>query len=763
MSLPHRLSMVIQKSHSLGDILNQTVQLVAEEMQTDVASIYLLDPHTHKLELRATHGLAQEALGKVSLESGEGLTGIVVEQLRSLAVEDAAAHPGYRYFPETQEEEFHSFLGVPLAIRARPVGALVVQTREERTYSEHDVHTLTTIAAQLVGIVENARLIDALDRGHEGANYLVEVREWQSGTWKGSKPLASGEVVLDGTAIAPGIAIGSALVCGSGDVHLDLLDRPFEGADTERSYVKEAFRKTLEEVSKLQVAARRETDDEHALIFSSHLLLLNDPVIHERIERSIAEGIAAPIAVYAALEQFAAKLRGVTDPYLQERVEDIIDLRTRLVSHLASGVADESTKADKIVVSTGLAPSLVVELKAEGARGLITVHGGSTSHGALLARSLGIPAVSGLDSALGSISTGSTLIVDGDTGKVILSPTATTLRDYEKKLERVTAERSIALKFSHVPARTQDGSRVRVLANISLTADLKMARDHGAEGVGLFRTEFPFLVREGIPDEEEQARTYTKVFDYFDDVWFRLLDLGGDKLMPGNTLQADRNPFRGYRSLRLLLRHPEILQRQVRAFARAADGQRLQILIPMVGSLTELRRTKELIFDALQDAPVERPPRLGAMIEVPGAVEIISDIVSEVDYLSIGSNDLTQFYLAVDRENEKAASDDDPYHPAVLRAIDRVIGAAADRGVAVSLCGEIASVPTLALLLVALGIDALSVAPGAIPETKRLLASSDVRPLKKDAKAILERGVAAEIKAALAAHLPDDFLTSPLE
>lgn len=758
MNIPHSLSLVIQRSHSLSEILDSAVRLIAREMGMDVCSIYLLDPTDQQLRLTATHGLDKSSLGKVTMRLGEGLTGRVVKELRSLAVEDASSHPGYLYFPETREEQFHSYLGVPMAIRNRPVGAIVVQTRDRRNYEVDEIQTLSTISAQLVGVVENARLIDALDRGREGIRYLREARMWQAGGRPTSGERAE-DLVFQGCAASPGIAIGTAVLRGAQDITIESFERPLLSENEERQLAQGAFEKTRAEIAAIQAAAELEIDEEHALIFTSHLLLLNDTTVHEQIEKRIRNRAPAHSAIFETLEGFASRLRQVPDPYIQERMEDIYDLRSRLLSHLGQSETRSGGMGDRIVVTQGIAPSLVVELKAQGARGIITARGGPTSHGVLLARSMGIPAVTGVADAVSTIQSGDMLILDAESGKVILAPSRATLGGYEAKLGELAAMRNAALKFRDLPARTRDGRRIELQANISVTADLAAARENSAEGIGLYRTEFPFLIREEFPTRAEQVRIYRRVYDYYPDgpVRFRLLDLGGDKLLPGSTLQADRDPFRGYRSLRLLLDHPDILATQVEAFIEAAGPRPVEIIIPMVTSMPELRRALTLVREAVDRASGSFEPavRIGAMIEVPAAVELAGSIAAEVDFLSIGSNDLIQYTLAADRENEKASTEDDPYHPAVLRSIRRVVEAGHSRGATVTLCGELAGRRRLALALVAMNIDALSLAPGAIPELKRLFASSTIGPLSESLDEILALDTSSEIRVALERFVPE--------
>ena len=760
-NIVHSMGFVIQRAHTLEELLESAVELVATEMGTDVCSIYLLDPEDHQLRLMATYGLDRAALGQVALQMGEGITGHVVDELRSIAVENASSHPGYLYFPETKEEQFQSYLGVPLAIRNRPVGALVVQTRETRTYTVDETLTLGSIAAQLAGVVENARLIDALNQGRRAEKYFEELRNWHSRGRR--RPQGKVEdFVLEGGAASPGIAIGPVLKRGLEETNPSHVKLTFRGEAEERDRLTAALEKTRKEILAIQEAAEREVDEEHALVFSSHLLLLNDPVLMERIESGIRASQPAEKAAYDALESFVTKLQGVADPYIRERREDIWDLRGRLVGHLQSASPDDASAAGKIVLARTIAASLVVELKAQGAIGIIAEQGGPTSHGALLARSMGIPAVTGIENLADLVGQSPCVVLDGQSGKVICAPTPATLERYERVAQEDASSRQLDLPFCPLPARSKDGVRVVLQANIGVSADLVVARDSGAEGVGLYRTEFPFMIREDFPTRDEQTRIYGKAFEYFPEspVCFRLLDLGGDKILAGNALNVDVNPFQGYRSARVLLNDPIIIRDQVQAFLLAAEGRPVSVLIPMVSTLAELRGVLACIHGAVDDLRPTAPqaaktPRVGVMIEVPAAVELAGSLAKSVDFLSIGSNDLIQYTLAASRESASDSAQASPYHPAVLRMIRRTILAGHRENTPVSLCGELAGRPKLTLALVAMGIDSLSLSPGSIPQLKRLLASTTIQPLVENIDQILELAEPEEIQNALAEYVPE--------
>jgi phosphotransferase system, enzyme I, PtsP len=428
------------------------------------------------------------------------------------------------------------------------------------------------------------------------------------------------------------------------------------------------------------------------------------------------------------------------------------DLRSRLLDHIIGGGRERF--GSRIVISRRIPPSLVVELKTEGAQALVTETGGVTSHGVLLARAMSIPVVTGIADLLAVLRPDEPLIVDGTKGLVVVRPTPETVAHYEAKRRRLDRARTEYAKYRHVLASTADGVRVTVNANVGVASDLVVARENGAEGVGLYRTEFPFIVRDTFPTRAEQERIYAKAYELFPDgaINFRILDLGGDKFVTSGSMAPARSAFHGYRSLRVLFDHPEVLRDQVQALAVAAGARPLRILIPMITSMDELRRVRQLIEQALAgiDEPIaQRAPLIGAMIEVPAAVELAQEIAREVDYLSIGTNDLMQYALVVDREDSRMARLSDPYHPAILRMIARVANAARAAGKPLGVCGEIAARPDLALAMVALGVDSLSVVPTAIPELKQALAGARLEPMQQAIGSIICLSDATSLAAAL--------------
>jgi phosphotransferase system enzyme I (PtsP) len=734
MNISQHLAKTVERTHSLAQILDAAVTVVTRQMRCGACSAFLLDPGERQPVLWAGF---REAPADSDAFAPE-----VAQELASQAVSRMAS--------EAREEPGRSLLAMPMVLRGRAVGAIVLESAGGHVFSAEEVDTLESAAAQLVGIVVNARLIEGLDRGENPALLLL-----------GAGPLrperARGEMVVQGTAACPGVGIGAAAFRGVHDLSPDVRGIPSRGVEVEKARLRDALVKTRNDITKLQSAAAHDIDEEHALIFSSHLLLMNDPALLDRMDRALASGVSAPAAINDALKELEDLLGAVPDAYLQERVDDIDDLRGRLLNHVLDA-GGRAKHGGRILVTKRIPPSLVVELKAERAQGIVTEVGGATSHGALLARALGIPAVTGVADLLDKVQIGDEVIVDGEAGKVILRPDPETLAAYREVVQRAARLRTQHAKYRHRPLETADGVRVGMLANIAVASDLATARDNGAEGVGLYRTEFPFIVREQFPTREEQVRIYRKAYDAFPEgpINFRVLDLGGDKFLPGCSLGMQRGAFHGYRGIRVLFDYPHILQDQVQAFAIAAAGRPLSILIPMVTSMEELRRIRELIAEALGALPggeVRRAPSLGAMIEAPAAVEIAPDLAKEVDYLSIGTNDLVQYALVVDREDSRMSSPRDAYHPSILRMVRRTVLAAHAAGKPVSVCGEMAARSDLAAALVALGVDALSVVPRVIPELKQAFAGIEMRSLAEAMDGVLACSDARTLEAALSEHL----------
>jgi phosphotransferase system enzyme I (PtsP) len=733
-----RLSQIVERSGSFQEVLEAAAEAIASEVRAAVCAIYLEDRGRDCLGLRARFGDAP---------SPSAIMG---------ALKELDGKPLPIALPP--ERDGATRITVPLVGRGHIFGAVFVQGSDGHPISAHRRRALNAMAKQLVDIVGVARLMAAVQR--------ADSAERPASPTAPPEPPEQGELVLQGTPASPGIAIGAAAFRRGFPPDLILADGPFQGEAIERARVRDAFQKTSNDIARVEAAADSQLGEEHAMIFGAHLLILSDLTLKARIEQDIASGLTAALATDAAMRNLERRLREAPDPYIRQRADDLDDLRSRLLSHLLSADQPDSVAA-QVVVASLVSPSLVVEMRAQRARGFVSEAGGPTSHAALLARTFEIPAVTGVSGLLKHLSAGDTLIVDGQSGEVVVRPSQKTRARYDALAQERARRRTSFAKYRDKPAETADGVRVTIQANVALGIDLALALENGAEGIGLYRTEFAFIVRDRFPDRDEQVHLYRKAYDLFEGrpIAFRVLDLSGDKFIAGSGISAEPNAFHGYRSIRVLFDYPHVLRDQVQAFAIAAGHRPLRVLVPMVSSLDELRRVKRLIGEALQDlgaTGAQRAPEIGAMIEVPAAVELAAEIAAEVDFLSIGTNDLIQYSLVIDRDDARIASPRDAYHPAILRMIQRVVHAAHAAGKPVAVCGEAASRPDFAVALVALGVDGLSATPQAIPELKQALAAVHVRLLASLMPSVLACSDARAVELSLRQALPGELFALDL-
>jgi len=756
---------LILHSHDLDETLRNVADLVARRAGTDVCSIYLVAEDGETLVLRASHGLAKKAIGKVSLKAGEGLTGLVVRERRIVAVREPQEHPLYRYFKETGEERFHSFFGVPLFDRGEPVGALVLQTREPRDFTAVETGALSSIAYQVAAIVVNARLLDTVRRSEDAARrYAGELERLRRGggpaTDAGQGP--GREQLLRGTGTSPGFVLGSA----------NLMDEQQHSAEaatvTPADPTGELARldKALEETRiqtillEQQVAGRLAESD--AGIFHTHLMVLEDRGFLEKLRREITSGHGAATAVKLAVAEYLEAFGRMEDPYLRERAADIRDIGRRIIAHLAGrGTPDPALAAEGILVAAEMLPSDMAALDPARVRGIITERGEPTSHAAIMARSLGIPALMGVKGALRAISQGDRLILDANSGCVYINPGAVVAAEYRRLGEEHRRESDRLDGMRDLPAVSLDGVRVTLRANIGLVSDLEVALRNGADGVGLYRTEFPYMVREGFPSRTDQYQLYRRVVEGFRgaSVTIRTLDVGGDKHLPYAMPAHEENPFMGLRSVRFTLENPEIFRTQIEAILMAGAHGPVRILFPLITSLDEVRRCKAMVAAARESLTREgvafgQEVPLGIMIEVPAAVWQAPAFAAEVDFFSVGTNDLVQYLLAADRTNPLVSRYYDHLHPAVLAALRHVAEAANRESCGLSICGEMATEPRAFLLLFGLGYREFSLPAPFIPRMKQLLAGISAAAAAATAAECLRQGEASRV-----ATLLDEALT----
>ncbi|MGR3893982.1 phosphoenolpyruvate--protein phosphotransferase [Pseudomonas sp. 1176_21] len=706
------LRKIVQEVNSAKDLktaLGIIVLRVKEAMGSQVCSVYLLDPDSNRFVLMATEGLNKRSIGKVSMAPNEGLVGLVGTREEPLNLENAADHPRYRYFAETGEERFASFLGAPIIHHRRVVGVLVIQQKERRQFDEGEEAFLVTMSAQLAGVIAHAEATGSIrGLGRQG---------------KGIQ-----EAKFVGVPGSPGAAVGTAVVMLP-PADLDVVpDKTVTDIDAELKLFNNALEGVRSDMRNLSAKLATQLRPEERALFDVYLMMLEDVALGGEVVEVIKTGQWAQGALRQVVGEHVNRFELMDDAYLRERASDVKDLGRRLLAYLQEARQLTLVYPDNtILISEELTPAMLGEVPEGKLVGLVSVLGSGNSHVAILARAMGIPTVMGLVDLPYSKVDGIQMIVDGYKGDVYTNPSEVLRKHYTEVVEeeRQLAQGLDALR--ELPCETLDGYRMPLWVNTGLLADVARAQQRGAEGVGLYRTEVPFMINQRFPSEKEQLAIYREQLAAFHPlpVTMRSLDIGGDKALSYFPIKED-NPFLGWRGIRVTLDHPEIFLVQTRAMLKASEGlNNLRILLPMISGIHELEEALHLIHRAwgeVRDEGTDVPmPPVGVMIEIPAAVYQTRELARMVDFLSVGSNDLTQYLLAVDRNNPRVADLYDYLHPAVLQALQHVVTAAHAEGKPVSICGEMAGDPAAAVLLMAMGFDSLSMNATNLPKVKWML------------------------------------------
>jgi phosphotransferase system enzyme I (PtsP) len=695
------LRRIVQEVGGAGDLeqaLAIIVKRVKQAMAADVCSVYLSDYSQRRHVLMATDGLNPAAVGHVSLAMGDGVVSVVAETAEPLNLDNAPDHPRYQFVAETGEEYYHGFLGVPIIHHRRVLGVLVVRQRQRRKFAEDEVAFLVTMAAQLAGAIAHAEASGGITRKPSSGGSLA------AGT------------VLEGLAGAPGVGIGIALVMYP-PADLDAVpDRKPVNVDTEIIALKAAVSMVQAEIQTLGERVGTHLRAEERALFDAYSLMLNSETLLNALVERIRAGNWASGSLRETINEQARVFEQMDEPYLRERAQDIRDLGRRILVCLQSAGRRSPPPYPERTVLVGeeITATMLAEVPREKLAAVVSASGSRSSHVAILARALGVPAVVGATDLPAGRLEGHSLVVDGYRGRVYLDPSETVRSEYVR-LAREEAMLVAGLEgLKELPAETPDGIRIPLYANSGLISDVAPSLTSGAEGIGLYRTEFPFMIRDRFPGEEEQLRIYRQVLESYAPrpVVLRTLDVGGDKPLTYFPIVED-NPFLGWRGIRITLDHPEIFLVQLRARIKASEGlDNMYLLLPMINSVNEVDESIGLVNRAYREVREERPqikmPKLGVMIEVPSAVYQVREIARRVDFISVGTNDLTQYLLAVDRNNTRVAGLYDSLHPAVLRALIQVIEGAHKEHKPACICGEMAGDPAAALLLIGMGYDCLS-------------------------------------------------------
>ncbi len=739
MAMLEVLRSIVQEVNAEEDLdgaLRVIVRRVKEELETQVCTVYMRDPDSGRFVLRATEGLNQAKVGAASLAAGEGLVGLVAEREEPVNLEDAENHPAYRFLPGIGEEFYHAFLGVPIIHQRGVMGVLVVQQSQRRRFDESDEAFLVTLSAQLAGVIAHAEV---------------------TGVLRKNVPRSSAaSTKIKGVPGAPGVAIGTAVVVSP---DADLFAVPQRQAEDKRKEVK-AFRRALqlvrEDIQRVADNLGSELSPEDHALFDVYLGIIDDSAIGAEVIKLIREGQWAQGALSQVMTEHIRHFERIEHSYLRERAVDVKDLGTRMLAHLQE--ADRTVMeypARTILVGEELTASSLGEIPREKLAGLVSVRGSGNSHVAILARAMGVPTVMGaLDLPYTHVQ-GRELVVDGYHGVVHLNPPMELKREFQ---QIVASDRALSRDLEALrdePCVTLDGHHLPLWVNTGLMADVTRSLEQGAEGVGLYRTEIPFLMRDRFPTEEEQRQTYRGQLEAFAPrpVTMRTLDIGGDKALPYFPIE-ESNPFLGWRGIRVTLDHPEIFLAQVRAMLKANEGLgNLRIMLPMVCNIGELDEALELIRrshrELQQDGLRQALPPVGVMVEVPSAVYQAREMARRVNFLSVGSNDLTQYLLAVDRNNARVAALYHSLHPAVLQALAAVVAASRAEGVPVGICGELAGDPEGAVLLLAMGYDVLSMNANGLLLVKKALRSVHL----SEAQELLAQVMTMEQESEVRQHL----------
>ena len=753
------ISGIILHSHDLQETLDNIVNLVAKRMRSDVCSIYLLENDGETLRLEATRGLSKSSVGRIAMKTSEGLTGMVIEQKGVVAIENAPAHPRYKYFRETREEKFHSFLGIPLFERKSPVGVIIIQTKEQRIFTSDEVSTLSAIAWQISSIIINAKLLDSIRKKEEERAFFqhelekLKAREMGSDTpgrrKNGKQPLS-----LTGSPASPGFCEGKVYILNQRTVREGsglekVLPRP-----EERKRFLLALEKAKIHTLYMEKRVAQLVSKEDAAIFHTHLMILEDRGFVSRVLELIDRDYGASRAVCEAVEYYVGAFARMEDPYLRERSADMEDIGRRIIDCLDGNDPSRARLREKrIIVASDILPSDMATLDHDKILGIITERGDLNSHAAIMARSLGIPAVLGIDSLLKNVSLRNEVIIDGNSGHVYINPDDRVKVEYQRLQRDFSSKRKELDELRDLPAETTDGKKVKLYANIGLLSDIRVALANGAEGVGLYRTEFPYMARKAFPNRSEQFGIYQKILDGFKPlpVSIRTLDIGGDKGLPYFAYPKEDNPFMGWRSIRVSLECKDIFRDQLASVLMASPHGNVRLMFPMISSIDEIFAIKEILADVKAELfrdghPFSPDIPFGIMVEVPAAVQTAHMLIREVDYFSIGTNDLIQYTLAADRNNPKVKKYYDPYHPAVLHSIKRVSDVGRAAGKPVSICGEMASDPVNALLLLGMGLTDFSLSAPYIPVVKQAIRRFSSKYAEEMACTVLSMESASEIK-----------------
>jgi phosphotransferase system, enzyme I, PtsP len=724
--LLRRLREVMAEHESAQARLDKIVVLIASNMVAEVCSLYLRR-RDGSLELFSTEGLNPEAVHNTHLKRGEGLVGLIAEQAEAMQFPDAQAHPAFAYRPETGEEIYHSFLGVPVLRGGHAIGVLTVQNRTHRTYSDEEVEALQTTAMVLAEMIASG----GLGPSNEAAS---DTRREAPAQFKG-------------VTLSEGVALGHAVLHEPRIVITRLIA---EDVELERRRLGQAIEELTGDIDTMLDRGDLARAGEHREVLEAFRMFAHDHGWKRRMDEALATGLTAEAAVERVRNDTRARMLRQTDPYWRDRLHDIDDLSNRLLRLLAGGIgtaAAGNLPQDTILFARTMGPAELLDYDRQRLRGLVLEEGGSGSHVAIVARALGLAALSQVKGALEAVEPGDAVIADAEGGELHVRPTSEVVAAYADKVRFRARRQAQYAALRNVPAVTLDGERVSLHMNAGLLFDLPHLDQSGADGIGLFRTELQFMISSTFPRLEQQTRLYRAILEAAGErpVVFRSLDVGGDKVLPNFRLSKEENPALGWRAIRMSLDRPALFRTQIRALLRAAAGRELRIMLPMISDVSELIAARGLIererlLLAEHGRPEPKKVLIGTMIEVPALLYQLDRLLPLADFASVGSNDLLQFLFAADRGNERVADRFDALNPAALKALRVIVEAAKRHAVPLTLCGEMAGNPLEAMAVIGLGFRSISMAPASVGPVKAMILSLDVSDLRIRLDGLLASG-----------------------
>ncbi len=710
--------------------LDRIVRLVAANMVAEVCSIYLRRGDT-LLELCATEGLNPEAVHQTTLQVGEGLVGVIAETVEPLKLSDAQSHPKFAYRPETGEDPFNSFLGVPIQRSGQLLGVLVVQNQIRRHYTDEEVEALQTIAVVLAEMVVSGALVNPED--FSGASELLQ-RSWR----------------LEGVGIADGIAMGHVVLH---EPRVEVLHAIAEDTATEQERLSQSIVELRGWIDATLARPDLSSTGEHRDVLEAYRMFAHDRGWIRRIREAIDTGLTAEAAVQRVQGDTHAQMTKQSDPFWRERLHDLEDLSHRLLRHLAgktTTAASEEIPKDAIICARTMGPAELLDYDQQSLRGLVLEEGSSTSHVAIVARALDIPLIGRVAGLLDRVESNHAIILDGNSGEVYLRPQQDVIDAYAEKVRFRARRQAQYAALRDEPAVTKDGVPIALNINAGLLVDLPHLAQSGAAGIGLFRTELQFMVSSTFPRLQMQMDLYSKVLDAAEGrpVVFRTLDLGSDKVLPYFTHEREENPAMGWRAIRIALDRPALLRYQIRALLGAAEGRELQMMFPMISEVSEFVAARRLVdreLDRRKNLGLTAPTKVsvGTMLEVPALAWQLDALCEHVDFISVGSNDLMQFLFASDRGHPRLSDRYDTLSPAVVSVLRSVVDTCNRHNVPVSLCGEMAGRPLEAMALIGLGFRKISMPPASVGPVKMMIRSLNTAALEEHVKGLNGRAQAS--------------------